>query len=246
MENVNRDYYEVIGLPRNADQSEIDAVCYRLAEKYRADRNPGDPLAAQNFALIDEVYETLGSPSRRATYDANLADIPRVRPEDKTKNQNSEQASPGKMGYKQTRKYDKNTKQILAVIGSIVLFIGVFMPIVSVPIVGNMNYFQNGKGDGTIVLILAGISLLLAMSKKYKGLWFTGLGSLAVMLFTFYNFQSKMAEAKANMESSLAGNPFRGIADMAMQSIQLQWGWAILIVGAGLLIAAAALKEDSQ
>ncbi len=139
-----------------------------------------------------------------------------------------------------------STKQLLGVIGSIVLFIGIFMPIVSVPIMGNMNYFQNGKGDGTIVLVLAGISLILVLAKKYNGLWFTGLGSLGIMLFTFINFQTKMSQAKADMEAQLAGNPFRGLADMAMQAVQLQWGWAVLIVGAALVIAAAAMKEETK
>lgn len=139
-----------------------------------------------------------------------------------------------------------NTKQILGLIGSIVLFIGVFTPIVSVPIMGNMNYFQNGKGDGTFILILAVVSLVLVLSKKYKGLWVTGLGSLAVMAFTFVNFQMKISDMKSQMESELAGNPFRGLADMAMQSVQLQWGWALLIVGAGLIIASAAMKNESN
>lgn len=139
-----------------------------------------------------------------------------------------------------------STKQLLGLIGSIVLFIGVFTPIVSVPIMGNMNYFQNGEGDGTIVLVLAVISLILVLAKKYKGLWFTGIGCLGVMLLTFINFQSKMSQAKADMESELAGNPFRGLADMALQSVQLQWGWALLIVGAALVIASAALKDETQ
>ena len=138
------------------------------------------------------------------------------------------------------------TKQLLGLIGSIVLFVGVFTPIVSVPIVGNMNYFQNGKGDGTIVLILAIISLVLVLANKYKGLWFTGIGSLGAVLFAFINFQSKMSQAKADMDAELAGNPFRGLADMAMQSVQLQWGWALLIVGAALVIASAASKEKEQ
>ena len=51
---------------------------------------------------------------------------------------------------------------------------------------------------------------------------------------------------KSQMESELAGNPFRGLADMAMQSVQLQWGWALLIVGAGLVIAGAAMKDESN
>jgi hypothetical protein len=45
------------------------------------------------------------------------------------------------------------------------------------------------------------------------------------------------------METKLAGNPFRGIADVAMQSVQIQWGWAVLIVGAGFLIAAAMICD---
>lgn len=137
----------------------------------------------------------------------------------------------------------KGTKQLLGLIGSAVLFVGVFAPIVSIPIMGNMNYFQNGKGDGTIVLVLAVISLILVLLKKFKGLWFTGLGSMAIMAFTFINFQINLANTRTQMETELAGNPFRGIADMAMQSVQIQWGWALLIVGAVLVIASAAIKE---
>jgi len=138
-----------------------------------------------------------------------------------------------------------NTKQLLGLMGSIVLFVGVFAPIVSVPIVGNINYFNNGKGDGTIVLFLAAVSLILVFAKKYKGLWFTGLGSFGLMLFSFVNLLSRISEAKAKMESELAGNPFRGLADIAMQSLQVQWGWALLVVGAALIIASAAVKAES-
>jgi len=137
-----------------------------------------------------------------------------------------------------------NKKQLLGLIGSIILFVGVFTPIISVPIMGNMNYFQNGKGDGTIILALAVISLVLSLVKNYKMLWFTGIGSVGMMLFTFINFQTKMSQLKTEMESELAGNPFRGLADMAMQSVQIQWGWAVLIIGAALVMVSAALKED--
>lgn len=133
-------------------------------------------------------------------------------------------------------------KQMLGLIGSLILFVGVFTPIISLPIVGSMNYFQNGKGDGVIILALAICSLILTLTKRYRGLWFTGTGSLAVMIFTFINFQVRMSEMQAQMESQLSGNPFRGLADMAIHSVQIQWGWAVLIVGAGLVIAAAATK----
>ena len=136
-----------------------------------------------------------------------------------------------------------NTKQILGLIGSVVLFIGVFTPIVSVPIMGNMTYFQNGQGDGMIILVFAVISLILVLMEKYKALWVTGSASLAVMLLTLFNFQTKMSQFKADMELELADNPFRGLADMAISSVQLQWGWALLVAGAVLVIVSAALKE---
>lgn len=144
-----------------------------------------------------------------------------------------------------TKKFS-NTRLLLGLIGSITLFIGVFAPIVSMPIVGSINYFQNGKGDGVIVLIFALISFVIVLTKKYTWLWLTGLGSIGAMLFTFVRFQSKISELKSNMNSQLAGNPFRGFADAAINSIQLQWGWALLIVGAGFLIASAALKDKSS
>ncbi len=108
---------------------------------------------------------------------------------------------------------------------------------------GNLNYFQNGKGDGVIVLVLAIISFILILLKKYKGLWFTGIGSMIIMTFTFINFQMALSGARTQMETELSGNPFRGLADITMQSVQIQWGWAVLIIGAILLISSAVIKE---
>jgi len=56
-------------------------------------------------------------------------------------------------------------KQTFGLIGSVMLFIGVFTPLISLPIVGSTNYFMNGRGDGTIVLILAVISFLSTYKK---------------------------------------------------------------------------------
>ena len=135
------------------------------------------------------------------------------------------------------------TKQILGFIGSIILFIGVFTPVLNIPIMGNTTYFQIGKSVGTIVLVLAAVSVILALAKKYKGLWFTGLGSVAVIALTFFKLQMKLSDMKAKMGANLAGNPFKGLAEMAMQTVQLQWGWALLVVGSGLVIASAAMRE---
>ena len=134
---------------------------------------------------------------------------------------------------------DTNIKQVLGFIGSIILFIGVFTPIVSVPIVGNINYFQNGQGDGIFLIILAAISFILSITKKYKGLWFTGVISLLMLISVLISFQTKIAEMKSQINTELAGNPFKFLGDIAVQSVQIQWGWALLFIGSVLIITAA-------
>ena len=137
-----------------------------------------------------------------------------------------------------------NQKQMAGLIGSALLFVGVFCPIVTVPIMGQMNYFQNGHGDGTIVLVLASGSAVLAFARRFPLLWLTGGASLAIIAFTFIRFQSGINEVKRQMEADLHGNPFAGLAQLAVQSVQLQWGIAILALGAILVVAAAAIPTN--
>lgn len=139
-----------------------------------------------------------------------------------------------------------NTKQLLGFFGALILLAGVFSPIVSVPFMGDATYIQNGRGEGIIVLVLAAASLVLALTKNYAGLWLTGVGSFGVMLFTYVNFESKMSRMESDVGSHLAGTPLHGLVDIAAQSVRLQWGWAVLIVGAGLIVAAAALKGEAK
>ncbi|HXK59006.1 MAG TPA: hypothetical protein PLP42_03840 [Acidobacteriota bacterium] len=135
-----------------------------------------------------------------------------------------------------------DTKQLLGILGSVILFIGAFTPIIHLPIVGSQNYFQNGRGDGVVIVGIALISLVLTISRRYRGLWATGLISLGLLVFTFVQFQQKISEMKAKMDAELAGNPFRGMADLAVQSVQLEWGWALLVVGAVLVLLSAGFR----
>jgi hypothetical protein len=136
-------------------------------------------------------------------------------------------------------------RQPLALVGSALLFVGVFCPIVSVPIVGQMNYFQNGKGDGTILLVLAAASAIIAVAKRFRLLWLTGGGALVLLIITFIRFQLKLSEMKSQVKSDLHDNPFAGLADLAIESVQIQWGLAILVLGSVLVISAAAMRAKA-
>lgn len=63
-----RDYYEALGVPRNAGQAEVKRAFRRLAMKYHPDRNQNDGAEGQ-FKEINEAYEVLSDPERRAVYD---------------------------------------------------------------------------------------------------------------------------------------------------------------------------------
>jgi molecular chaperone DnaJ len=64
-----RDYYEVLGVARDATEADIKKAYRRHAMKYHPDRNPGDKGAEDRFKEAKEAYEVLADPRKRAAYD---------------------------------------------------------------------------------------------------------------------------------------------------------------------------------
>ena len=64
-----RDYYEILGVPRNAPQEEIKKAYRKIAIKYHPDKNPDDPSAEDKFKEAAEAYEILSNAEKRQRYD---------------------------------------------------------------------------------------------------------------------------------------------------------------------------------
>lgn len=66
---AKRDYYEVLGIARDADQATIKKAYRKLALKYHPDKNPGDKETEEKFKEAAEAYEVLSDADKRARYD---------------------------------------------------------------------------------------------------------------------------------------------------------------------------------
>ena len=64
-----RDFYDVLGVSKDADEGELKSAYRKLAMKNHPDRNPDDEAAAERFREATEAYEILKDPQKRAAYD---------------------------------------------------------------------------------------------------------------------------------------------------------------------------------
>ncbi len=66
---AKRDYYEILAVERNASEQDLKSAFRKLAKDHHPDRNPGDKDAEQKFKELNEAYEVLKDPQKRAAYD---------------------------------------------------------------------------------------------------------------------------------------------------------------------------------
>src|SRR5262245_37976937 len=64
-----RDFYEVLGVPRDANEEAVKKAYRKLARQYHPDRNPGDKAAEAKVKEVQEAYDVLSDKNKRAQYD---------------------------------------------------------------------------------------------------------------------------------------------------------------------------------
>jgi molecular chaperone DnaJ len=66
---AKRDYYEILGVPKDADDAQLKSAFRKLAMVHHPDKNPGDVEAERKFKELNEAYQVLSDPQKRGAYD---------------------------------------------------------------------------------------------------------------------------------------------------------------------------------
>lgn len=130
----------------------------------------------------------------------------------------------------------------LAVVGAALMALGAFLPVFSWGAM-SVTYFKGGDGDGLFVVIAAAVVLLGAMLKSRRLVGYPAVAGFGLMLWGMFTLSSTLGDAKEQMARDLAGNPFAGLATSISESASMEWGWAVMILGAVLAMAAAVIDE---
>lgn len=141
-------------------------------------------------------------------------------------------------------------KQILGILGAIFLLIGVFAPMVKIPLLGNISFFDNNKFTGILIVIFALISLFFIFTRRFRFLWLSSIASLAVMGYTAWEAQKPLSSIKSKtskvLGERLTGKITDKITDKAIDYVHIQWGLIFLILGLILIIISAVLPTTKK
>jgi len=128
---------------------------------------------------------------------------------------------------------------IIGLLGTAIIAVGVFLPFVKLPIVGELNYFNNAQGGGLVLLALASITTLACARRIHWTPLVTGIVSSLILLIDTVNTLVMIQNAKDLLARELADNPYRGLAEGMFQSAQLSMGPIVIAIGIILLFVSA-------
>ena len=127
----------------------------------------------------------------------------------------------------------------LGVVGVALTCLGVFCPLMSLPLVGSMNYFLNGRGDGVLLFIGAVVCSFLLALRIYWPMWvaaFINAGLLSQLAFRMQKLATEPPETNNAMANAMA--------KAMINAFQIQWGWFVLVLGAIAMSASASLNRS--
>lgn len=139
------------------------------------------------------------------------------------------------------------TNRAIVFLGAGLLALGLFVPIVQLPMVGVVSVFAGGTSPiPYLLLAIAGLAAFMAFKEQSRDAFLPGISAGVVVVALFINLQIRLAGMRSQFEESIADNPFaQGMAGM-MDNVSLQWGWLLLIAGVGTIIYGAVQERKES
>lgn len=160
--------------------------------------------------------------------------------------------------FRYATKTDHSINVVLGLGGAAALLLGFFCPILRLPIIGSMSYLsfigllvrEGAVSEMTIsaflVLVAVGIAVIVAILKQPPMFWIPGVSGCLAALLTLGKYFWMQGEMASKMKQDLEGNPFAGLAQAMVQSVSLDFGIGIIVIGAALVIAGAVVPAGKR
>jgi len=126
-------------------------------------------------------------------------------------------------------------KQILGIVGVILLIAGLFLPLVKIAILGTVSFYENNQAEAIVIIALGVISIVFILAKKYSLLGFSSFAIVAVMSASGIQIARRILGARSKAEK-LLGKIADKMTDVAIDRVHIQWGLGVLLLGLLLII----------
>lgn len=115
--------------------------------------------------------------------------------------------------------------------------VGVFLPMLGIAVFKDYTYLKLSPGGAAILLVLAGLTVLAALLKRFWAMYVTGVLALALVIYTFVAVQNRQASVQSDLKEHVANIPFKSLSENVVSSVKLRLGWPMMLVGAALTLA---------
>jgi hypothetical protein len=127
-------------------------------------------------------------------------------------------------------------RQAVALLGSVLLIVGVFVPILGVPIFHDKSMMALRPYVGMTILGLAALTVLIVLIRKLRWLYVPAVIAVALVAYTPLAMQAQKDSIQSDIKSHIASMP-GGLAGRFVGATSLKYGWTLMMLGAGLVLA---------
>ena len=124
-----------------------------------------------------------------------------------------------------------------AIIGAALMIVGVFLPMVSIPIMRDNSYFELDKTGAITILVMAGLSALIGVWGRFRLMYITGLLSLGLLIYTYVEIDRRKTAAQSDLRERVIDTPLKNLSQNLISTVGLKYGWPMMMVGAALTVA---------